>query len=57
MLIAFRVLPTVKRNVHKIPMAIAFLLHIFDAGLNGKVEQNVAHTVFQDVISDKSNPP
>jgi hypothetical protein len=33
-------------------MAIAFLTHIFDAGLNGKIEQNVTHTVFKDVISD-----
>ncbi|TVY44089.1 hypothetical protein LOCC1_G004493, partial [Lachnellula occidentalis] len=47
-----KILPAVKRKVHHTPMAMAFLTHLFDAGITGKIEEKTTQTIFKDVISD-----
>jgi hypothetical protein len=47
-----RILPAVERNVNNTPMTVAFVTKLFEAGANGEVPEDVADTVYRDVVSD-----
>jgi hypothetical protein len=47
-----RILPAVKRNVMHTTMAVAFLNGLFTTKLAGEVPQDLAETIFRDIISD-----
>lgn len=51
-LIWSRILPVIKRNVDVTPMAVSFIIGIFDSGADGTIPQETAQAVLRDIVAD-----